>query len=115
MKPKLLLRIAAILMLLHNVGHTMGFSGGKQSPDPVKQEVIKQMTGHSFPFMGAVHSLGDYYEGFGYAATLALLLIAAILWVVSGYTEQTEPLVKRILIVLSVILLAWGVNELIFF
>ncbi len=80
MKPKILLRIASIIMFLHDIGHTFGHLTWKQSPDPAKQEVIKQMTDNKFPFMGAVRSMSDYYDGYGWASTLALLLIAALAW-----------------------------------
>ena len=115
MKAKLLLRIASIVMLLHDLGHTFGHLTWKQSPDSAKQEVIKQMTDNKFPFMGAVRSMSEYYDGYGFAATLALLLIAALLWIASGVTEQNRVIVRRILVVVSIILLAWGIDELIFF
>jgi hypothetical protein len=115
MKPKILLRIAAIIMLFHDFGHTYGHLTWKQSIDPVRQEVVKQMTDHSFPFMGAVHSLAEYYEGYGLACTLALLLIAATLWIISDVNLKNVILVRKILVVVSVILLAWGIDELIYF
>ncbi len=102
-------------MFLHDIGHTFGHLTWKQSPDPAKQEVIKQMTDNKFPFMGAVRSMSDYYDGYGWASTLALLLIAAILWIASGVKTESANLVKKILVVLSLILLAWGIDELIFF
>jgi hypothetical protein len=103
-------------MLLHDVGHTLGHLTWKQSTgDPIRSEVVNQMTSHSFPFMGAVHSLGEYYEGYGFASTLALLLIAAILWIASGVNMQNVNVVRKMLVVLSIVLLAWGIDELIFF
>jgi hypothetical protein len=62
MKPKMLLRIAAIVMVLHLAGHLFGHLTWKTPPTPEQQEVVKEMTTHKFPFMGAVHSMGDYYE-----------------------------------------------------
>ncbi|MGA7161548.1 MAG: hypothetical protein WBZ48_11135 [Bacteroidota bacterium] len=115
MKPKLLLRIASIVMILHDVGHIGGSLTWKQATDPEKQQVISQMTDHKFPFMGAMRSMGDYYDGYGFASALAILLIAAILWIVSGSVSQNPALAKKILITVSAILLAWGINELIFF
>jgi len=115
MNPKILLRIAAIIMLLHAIGHTMGALTWKKTPDVAKQAVIELMTAHKFPFMGAERSMGEYYDGYGFACTLALLLIVAILWITSSVTPHSIALVKNILVVLSFILLAWGIDELIFF
>jgi hypothetical protein len=92
MKPKLLLRIASIVMILHDVGHMIGSLTWKQAIEPEKQQVIDQMTGHKFPFMGAMRSMGDYYDGYGYASALAILLISIILWIVSGSIVQNPSL-----------------------
>ena len=115
MKPKLLLRIAASLIFIHSVLHTIGMSTWKDTTDPVEKTVVDQMTGHKFPFMGAIHSLGENFDGFGYACTIALFLIAAILWVVSGEIGQRTGLVKKVVFIVAVSLIAWGVDELIFF
>lgn len=114
MKPKLLLRIAAILIFIHGVLHTLGASGWKQATDKVQQLVIVQMTGHQFPFMGAIHSFADFYDGFIYSCSIALFLIAIILWMISGET-LASPLAKKITLALSIALLLWGVDELLFF
>lgn len=115
MKPKLLLRAASIVMLLHDAGHTLGALTWKQATDPAKIEVIKQMTDNKFPFMGANRSMGEFYDGYGFACTLALLLIAIILWLVSNVTEGNKDFCKKITLTVSIILLAWGIDELIFF
>jgi hypothetical protein len=115
MNPKVLLRIAAILMLFHTIGHTIGASTWKKTPDVAKQAVIASMTSQKFPFMGTDRSMGEYYDGFSFACTLALLLITAILWITSNVAPHSIALVKNILVVLSIILLAWGIDEMIFF
>jgi hypothetical protein len=115
MKPKIFLRIASILLILHDVGHTFGTLGWKKTSDPAKLEVIKQMTDKKFPFMGAVHSFGDAFDGYGFAVILALLLFAAILWISSNVTAQNVVLIKKILGWMSAVLLLWGIDELIFF
>ena len=115
MKPKVLLRIASIVVFAHDVGHTFGHLSWKETPDPAKREVVRQMTENRFPFMGAVRSLGDYYDGYGFAASLALLLIAAMLWVVSGSATQSPAFARKLCLLISIILLAWGIDELVFF
>jgi hypothetical protein len=115
MKPKLLLRIAAVLMLIHGVLHTMGFSSWKQDPDPARHEVIKQMTGQKLPFMGASHNMGEYYDGFGYASSIALFLIALLLWITSTELSANISLAKKIIWTLSFGLLFWAIDEVIYF
>jgi hypothetical protein len=115
MKSKLFLRLSSGLIFFHTAAHTYGHSTWKQASDPVKQEVIKQMTEYEFPFMGTLRSMGAYYDGYGYASTIALLLIAMLLWVVSGAIPQYQGLVKKIVLIISIALFAWGIDELVFF
>ena len=115
MKPKILLRIASAVVIFHDMGHTLGAVTWRQSPDPIKQMIINQMIEHKSPFMGAMRSMGEYYEGYGYAATIALLLIGIILWLVSAVSLQNLDMVRKILIAIGVSLLLWVADELIFF
>jgi len=115
MKPKLLLRIAAILILIHGLLHTTGFSQWKQDPDPAKHEVIKQMTGQKFPFMGTSRNMGEYYDGFGYCGSIALFLIGAILLIVASNLSSNTALAKKVIIALGIALLLWATDELVYF
>jgi len=112
MKPKLLLRIAAVLMFVHCVLHTIGFGSWKTDPD--KQNVIKAMDGPRFPFMGSSRNIADFYDGFGYASTIAMLLMVASLWIVSGELSS-KSLAKKMILALAVILILWGGDEIIYF
>lgn len=115
MNPKLLLRIAAVIMFLHLLGHTMGHLGWRKAEDPIKQEVIRQMTDHRFPFMGAEKSMGDYYEGYGLASALMLLLIAVLLWVLSGVEAANAALGSKVLLPLALFLFLFGIMEWVYF
>jgi hypothetical protein len=115
MKPKLLLRIAAVLILIHGILHTSGFGQWKRDPDPAKHEVIKQMTGQKFPFMGTSRNMGEYYDGFGYCGSIALFLIAAMLLIVASDLSSNTALAKKVVIALGIALLFWATDELIYF
>ncbi|HVW12391.1 MAG TPA: hypothetical protein VHB54_01130 [Mucilaginibacter sp.] len=110
MLSKILLRVAAVLMFIHAVLHTTGFASWKT--DPNRQEVVKAMVGPKLPFMGANRNMAEFYDGFGYASTIALLLISVTLWMVSA---SDNSLAKKIILTLAVTLLFWGVDEIIFF
>jgi hypothetical protein len=113
--PKILLRIAAALMLIHFLGHTMGHSGWKKSTDPVQGEVIRQMTGPKFPFMGVTRSMGEYFDGYGYACSVGMLLFVLVLWFLSGELTNAAGLAKKLMLSAALCLLACGIDELIFF
>jgi hypothetical protein len=115
MKPKLFLRIASGLILLHLILHSIGNSTWKQTNDPIKQNVISQMTDHKFPFMGTVRAMGDYFNGFGYITSIALALISLLLWILSGSSKENAGLTLKILVVVTVSLFVWAIDEFVFF
>ncbi|TZF83951.1 hypothetical protein FW774_10905 [Pedobacter sp. BS3] len=115
MKAKLILRIASVIMFLHLLGHMVGATTWKTNPDATVQETIKGMTEHSFVFMGAKQTLAGHHEGYGYAGALALLFFSIILWIISNADAQTKSISSKIVLVLSTILLLWGIDELIYF
>jgi hypothetical protein len=115
MKPKLLLRIASGLMLFHVVGHSFGIATWNKTTDPIKQIVVDQMSQHRFPFMGSVRSLADSFVGFGYAATISMLLVVFLLWAISSRIKGNESLVKALLAGIAIYLFGWAVDEFFFF
>ena len=115
MSPELLLRIASVAMLLHVLGHVSGHLRWKKTKDPAKQEAINRMTQQKFPFMGTRRSLGEFYDGYGYAATLAMLFVCILLWSLSGQTLANPNFTRGLLPLVSVFLLAWGIDEVFFF
>jgi hypothetical protein len=115
MKPKLLLRTAAVIMFLHLSGHMVGAATWKNNPDPSIQEVIKGMAGHQFIFMGANQSLSGHHDGYGIASALALLFFSVVFWIASSADHQTKAMSIKIVTAISVILFLWGVDEFVFF
>jgi len=113
MSSKLLLRIAAVLMFVHCVLHTIGFNSWKDDPD--KQGVAKAMNGPKFPFMGANRNMANFYDGFGYASSIAMVLIFVSLWLVSGELTKGASLARKMTLTLGFILLLWGADEIIYF
>jgi hypothetical protein len=115
MKPKLLLRAAAGLMLFHAAGHTMGMLQWAKAHTPEQQTVISAMTDHKFPFMGAVHSFGDSFNGFGTAATITMLLLVWLLLLTASFSASQPQMAGKLLIPLSLSLIALCVMEFIYF
>jgi len=115
MKSKLLLRIAAAIIFLHAVGHTTGVYTWKNANSHVRQDLIKQMTEQKFAFMGANATMAAFYDGFGYAATIAMLLIAALLWIIGGIAEKNAALSAKVLWPVAAFLFLLGIDEIIYF
>lgn len=115
MSPKLLLRIAAGFILIHFLGHSMGHFTWKDTTDPVKKEVISQMTGHQFPFMGSLRSMGDYFDGYSLILFVVFILSIWLLLIVADMTERLPYIAGRLLWPLALTYLAIGIIEFICF
>lgn len=109
MPPKLSLRIAAALMLLHTIGHTFGALGQTQPPNPKIAAIISGMQTEHFDFMGRSATLGRFFNGYGFIITFMLLLITVQLWLLS-----TRP-VRPFLLTLGIYLIIQAGTEYIYF
>jgi hypothetical protein len=110
MKLKLLLRIAAILICLHTIGHTYGvLSFSKNPPNAAVGQVIKDMETNHFEIMGRDTNLASFYQGYGYSMTLVLLFFTALLWKLS--IDPNRSLIRLV----AVFLIILGLIEYIFF
>src|ERR1700712_4079551 len=99
MNAKILLRIAAILMLLHTLGHTLGALTWKDAPNAAVKHVIDGMLNNRFDFFGKSVSIGDFYAGYGYSMIGVLLMVSILLWLLS------TDLVRRMILVIGLFLL----------
>jgi hypothetical protein len=109
MKAKILLRIAAISVLLHTLGHTLGALTWKDAPNAAVKQVVDGMINIHFDFLGRSASIGDFYAGYGYSMIGVLLMVSILLWLLS-----TEPN-RRMVLVMGLFLLFLAVIEFIFF
>jgi hypothetical protein len=113
MNPKLLLRIAAIFMLLHAIGHSFGALGWKKAPNEAIGRVIDAMQSNHFTFMGRSTSFADFYEGYGITMIFVLLLISFLLWFLSY--ETSNALAAKLLLPMTVFLMLLVVAEYVYF
>jgi len=93
MSVKILLRIAAIIMLFHGVGHTIGVATWQSLDGDVYRQipqVVKSMQDAEFSFMGKDGAtMAGFYSGFGYCGTIFLVFVAALLWVLAGWKSKS--------------------------
>ena len=113
MKPKILLRIASILMLLHTAGHTMGALTWSDAPNAAVAQVVKGMETVHFVFMGRQVTLGLFFNGYGFINIGVLLMITAMLWLLSRDTGN--KLFGGFTGLLGVFLLMMAILEFVYF
>ena len=111
MKPKLFLRISSVLIFIHLLGHGVGHFTWKTQKDPKMQEVVNSMLGYKTEFMGAVKSMGDYFNGFSLMMFFVFGMSICILWFVSGFIDNQKEIAKKILYPISITYIAFGVIE----
>jgi hypothetical protein len=115
MKPRLFLRIAALCILIHLIGHFFGHFSWKETPDPVKQEVIRQMTGPKFEFMGAMRSMGDYFEGYGLILFIVYGMSIALILSAMRYSDSNHDIARKVLTPIGIGFVAMGAIEFVYF
>ena len=86
------LRIAAVISALFAVGHGLG--GLKKWSPMGDNDVLRQMTAVHFQTMGANRSYLDFYLGFGWSLTIAMLLQTFLLWQAASLARDNVAIVR---------------------
>ena len=100
MHPKLSLRIAAILMLLHTIGHTIGALTWAMPPNPQVGQAITAMQTAQFEFMGRHTTLSAFYSGYGIVMIFVLLFFTILLWLLSNKPMKSLLLLTALFLTL---------------
>lgn len=111
MKSRLLLRIAAVLIFIHLLGHGFGHSNWQQPEDAGMQEAVAAMKGHKAEFMGAVKSMADYYNGYSLMIFGVFGMTIAIVWLTSAIIKEHQKIARRVLIPVGITYLFFGIVE----
>jgi len=101
MRSKLLLRIAAVLMLLHTVGHSLGMLPSSEPPNPRVGLVIKGMETEHFSFMGRITTLAQTFNGYGIILIFVLLLISVQLWQLAATPNKSMVLTLAVYLLIT--------------
>ena len=90
MRASVLYRIAAILLLLLDAGHTSGFPWS----DPKWGVDIGSMRLTHFYIMGFSRTYWDFYVGFGLFVSVFVLLAAVLAWQLGGLPAETVAVMR---------------------
>jgi hypothetical protein len=115
MKAKILLRIAAALILIHLIGHTLGHTMWDKPDDPKMQEVVSAMKSYKADFMGATKSMADYYHGYSLMMLLLYGFSIVILWFASGFVNSQPAIARKVIYPIGVSYLIFGGIEYLYF
>jgi hypothetical protein len=101
MKASVLYRIAAVLLLLFALGHTLGF----RQINPEWQgtgPLIASMQSIHFDAMGFNRTYWDFFSAFGFYFTVFLVFAAALAWLLGGLPAEIHARLRRIAWALAV-------------
>ena len=90
MKASMFYRIAAVLLLLFDAGHTSGFPWS----DPKWGVDFGSMRSTHFYIMGFSRTYWDFYVGFGLFVTVFLLLAVVLAWQLGGLPPESLALMR---------------------
>lgn len=106
MTTTLLLRVAAGISLLFAAGHTLG--GTKRWSPMGENEVLKAMATVRFDTMGVDRSYLDFFMGFGWTISVAMLLQSALLWQMASLARSDAMQVRPMIATFALATLASG-------
>jgi hypothetical protein len=107
MTTTVLLRISAIISLVFALGHSLG--GLKRWSPMGDNEVLKAMETVRFDTMGANRSYLDFFMGFGWSLTVAMLLQSILLWQLASLARANAARVRPMIAAFAVATLAGGI------
>src|SRR4051812_26776248 len=87
MKASTLYRVAAVLLLLFTVGHTVGFASS--DPQWGIDALLSSMRSIHFDVMGSNRTYWDFYLGSGFTVALLYLFAAVVAWQLGGLPRET--------------------------
>jgi len=92
MKASIFYRIAAVLLLLFALGHTVGF----RQPDPQwgVDALLSSMRSIHFDVMGANRTYWDLFEAAGFSVGVFCLFAAILAWQLGGLPAATLALMR---------------------
>jgi len=87
LKPSLFYRIAAVLILLFDVGHTLGFR--QSDPTWGADTMLASMRSIHFNVQGFNRTYWDLFVGAGFNVSVFLLFAAVVAWQLGGLPAET--------------------------
>ena len=88
MKPSVLYRIAAVLLVLFGVGHQLGFR--QIDPSWGVDATIGTLKATQFRVQGMTRTYWDFFSGFGFFVTVFLLFAAILAFQLGGLPKESS-------------------------
>ena len=110
MKATVFIRIAAVLVLIHAVLHTVGGVFGKIDSGPAAV-AVEAMKANQFLAFGKVRTFWDFYRGLGLGVTIFLTIESLVLWLLAPLAVSHGAKLRPALTVFAFGYLAFAVDS----
>jgi hypothetical protein len=110
MKAATFVRMAAVLVLLHAVLHTVGGVFGRVEDGPAAVAVAAMRANHFVAF-GNTRTFWDFYRGMGLGVTIFLTMEAVVLWFLAPLTAREGARLRPVLGAFAFGYLAFAVDS----
>lgn len=114
-KPKLLIRIAAGLILFFTIGHSMGHFTRHDVTDAKEKEVLQMMDNNKFDLFGHMTSYDKMYTGMSMDLIFTLLVFTIILWHISNISTDNKKLATKLLLPVTFCVFGFSITSFLFF
>lgn len=115
MKAKVGLRLSALFVAIHLLGHAFGHHGWDKPENEQMRSVVGTMKAYSADFMGANRSMADFYNGYSLAMFVWLGFTMGMLWIASGLIESNRKAIVKMVVPLGMAYGLLGGIELLYF
>ena len=100
-KPWIWLRVASVLLFLFVFLHSLGsFLGRGQYRDATEKAVITALQEYRFDALGVQRSHLDFYTGFSWFASAAVLVISVLAWQLAAMSKRDARGVRPMIVTL---------------
>jgi hypothetical protein len=113
--PKLLVRIAAGLVLFFALGHSMGHFSRHDMTNAEARDVQQLMIDTRFELFGHTTTFDGQYNGMSLNLIFTLLAFAIILWIISNNCMASKRFAARLLLPMAVCVLLFSVTSFMYF
>ncbi|AOP35705.1 hypothetical protein A0128_18790 [Leptospira tipperaryensis] len=115
MKPKILIRIASILMLIFVLGHSIGHFTRYNTADIRAINTITAMQMTKIPMEGVDKTYDQFYSGMSLNLSVTLLFLATLLWLLSNLVESNPKTVLKLLIPIFFCVFCFSITGFLYF
>jgi hypothetical protein len=107
MTTAILLRIASVVSFLFAIGHSLG---GLKKWSPIgDNDMLTAMMTYRFDTMGVNRSYLDFYLGFGWSLSVAMLLQSVLLWQLAALARSDAARLRPMIAAFAIATLAGGI------